>query len=162
MAIAMSPDLIEGRLLEDEHRRVRAGLAAIRDALDEAHDVSRSGASYRTARALAWLRRDLLPHVAWEEAWLYPELDAIAATPWATRALRLEHEQIRDVARRLEVEFRRAEEQWSAQEAFSLAIALARLETLISAHLAKEQWIVQPLLDQAEVDRAAHPQEMKK
>ena len=47
---------------------------------------------------LHWLDGTLGPHIAWEEAWLYPEIDARTGTPWATRAARFDHRQIREMA----------------------------------------------------------------
>ncbi len=54
--------------------------------------------SVRVLGVLDWLERELEPHIAWEESWLYPEIDARTGTPWATRAARFDHGQIRDVA----------------------------------------------------------------
>jgi hemerythrin-like domain-containing protein len=142
-----SADRIEGQLLEHEHRRVRVGLANLRDAIADAHRLTRSEATDRLAHTLGWLRRDLLPHATWEEAWLYPHLDATAGTPWATRALHFEHEQIREVARTLETEFQAVHEHWSVELAFRVVVALTRLETLVSAHLAQEERFMPPLLD---------------
>jgi hemerythrin-like domain-containing protein len=147
MTAVISPEAIEGQLLDQEHRQIRAGLSSLQEAIVRAHAMSRSDAIDRVVRTLAWLRRDLLPHAAWEEAWLYPHLDAAAGTPWATQGLRFQHEQIKELATALEREFASAEVRWSAEEAFQLAIALARLEALISAHLAQEQWFVGPLLE---------------
>lgn len=146
MTSAISADVIEGRLLEDEHRRIRAGLSNLQDAIESAPRLLRSETIDRTARTLAWLRHDLLPHAAWEEAWLYPQIDREAGTPWATRPLRFEHEQIRDVAGVLESEFQSSGEQWTVELAFRLSVALVRLETLIAAHLAQEERFVLPLL----------------
>lgn len=147
MPTVMAADAVELELLEHEHRRVRDGLGVLRAGIDEAHLLARPDAIDRTVRTLAWLRRDLLPHAAWEEAWLYPQLDATAGTPWATRALRFEHDQIRELAAALEAAFATAESRWGPEAAYGLAIAMARLEALISAHLAQEQWFVRPLLD---------------
>jgi hemerythrin-like domain-containing protein len=149
MTAAIAADTVELQVLEHEHRRVRDGLASLQEALGSAELRSRPEAIDRTARALHWLRRDVLPHAAWEEAWLYPRLDATAGTPWATRALRFEHEQIRELAASLETAFVAVEAHWTPEAAFQLALAMARLETLISAHLAQEQWFVSPLLDRA-------------
>jgi iron-sulfur cluster repair protein YtfE (RIC family) len=143
----IAADAIEVQLLEHEHRRLHDGLSGLREAIDGAHPSTRADAIDRVVRTLAWLRRELLPHAAWEEAWLYPHLDTVAGTPWATRALRFEHEQIRELATALEVEFAAAEAHWSPDEAHRLVVALTRLETLLSAHLAQEQWFVEPLLD---------------
>ena len=150
MSTAISPDVIEGQLVQHEHRRMRAGLSNLQDALSDAPRLTRAVAVDHVVRTLAWLRRDVLPHAAWEEAWLYPHLDEEAGTPWATRALRFEHEQIREVASDLEREFQAAEERWTAEHAFRLVIALTRLETLISAHLAQEERFVLPLLEAGE------------
>jgi hypothetical protein len=146
MTVAATAQGIEVDLLEHEHRRIRDGLANLQEGIASAHLLTRLGAVDRVARTLAWIRRDILPHAAWEEAWLYPHLDAAASTPWATRALRLEHEQIRELAGALEAEFMAAESSWSTEQAFRLVVAMTRLEALITAHLTQEQWFVGPLL----------------
>lgn len=129
---------------------MRTGLLNLQDALADAARLTRSDAVDHVVRTLSWLRRDVLPHAAWEEAWLYPHLDEEAGTAWATRALRFEHEQIRDVASELEREFMAVEVRWTPEHAFRLVIALTRLETLISAHLAQEERFVLPLLEARE------------
>ena len=147
-------DVMEVQLLEHEHQRVREGLAAVQDVIAAAHRLTRTSAIDGVVRTLAWLRRDLLPHLAWEEAWLYPQLDMIAGTPWATRALRLEHQQVRELAGALEVEFSAAEDRWGAERASRLVVALTRLESVIASHVAQEQWLVRPLLDREKETRS--------
>jgi iron-sulfur cluster repair protein YtfE (RIC family) len=147
-------DGVEVQLLDHEHQRVRDGLAGVEDVIGAAHRLSRTTASDGVVRTLAWLRRDLLPHLAWEEAWLYPQLDMIAGTPWATRALRLEHQQVRELAGALELEFAAAEDRWSSERASRLVVALTRLESVVAAHLAQEQWLVRPLLDREKETRS--------
>lgn len=153
MLTETAADVIETKFLEQEHRRIRDGIAVVQEVLGHAHTMTRPDAIDGVVRTLAWLRRDLLPHAAWEEAWLYPRLDAVARTPWATRVLRFEHEQIRDTAAALEREFLAAESRWTNEQACRLVAALTRLETLVSAHLAQEQWFVSPLLDLDEETR---------
>ena len=150
MTIQLSADVIERRFVEQEHHRLRAGLSNLQDALEDAHRLSQPEIMDRVVRSLTWLRRDVLPHAAWEEAWLYGHVDAQAGTPWATRALRFEHEQIREVAAALETEFQTAHEHWTVEQATRLVVALTRLETLISAHLAQEERMVVPLLEAAD------------
>ncbi len=147
MTLSTAADGIELELLEQEHRHIRDGLAVVQHTIASAHALTRQDAIDGVVRTLGWLRRDLLPHAAWEEAWLYPALDASAATPWATRALRFQHEQIRNLAAALEAAFGTAETRWSNEQAYRLVVALTRLETLVSAHLAQEAWFVEPLLD---------------
>ena len=147
MTIQLSADVIERRFVEQEHRRLRTGLGNLEEAILDAHRLTQPEAMDRVVRTLAWLRRDLLPHAAWEEAWLYSHIDAQAGTPWATRALRFEHEQIRDVAAALESEFMAAHDHWTSEHAHRLIVALTRLETLLAAHLAQEERLVMPLLE---------------
>ena len=147
MTTLLSPQAIEGQLLDHEHQALRAGISNLQETIGRAHAMSRTDAIDGVVRTLAWLRRDVLPHAAWEEAWLYPHLDTAAGTPWATQALRFQHEQIREVGAALEREFSSAEVRWTAEEAYQLTIALTRLEALLSAHLAQEQWFVGPLLE---------------
>lgn len=147
MTIQLSADVIERRFVEQEHRRLRTGLAGLQDAMAEAHRMPQSEVMDRVVRTLAWLRRDVLPHAAWEEAWLYSHIDTQTGTPWATRALRFQHEQIREVATALETEFMAAHEHWTGEHIFRLVVALTRLETLVAAHLAQEERMVVPLLE---------------
>jgi hemerythrin-like domain-containing protein len=143
----IAADILEARLIDQEHRRIRDGLASLEEAIARGPRLDRGEAIDRVVRTLAWLRRDVIPHAAWEEAWLYPRLDAIAATPWATRAMRFEHEQIRELALVLERDFTAAEARWTPEEAFRLVVAMTRLATLISAHVTLEQRFVEPLLE---------------
>jgi hemerythrin-like domain-containing protein len=78
---------------------------------------------------------------------LYPRLDQQAGTAWATRALGMQHEQIRELAIQLERAFEAAGERWNSDIAFNLATALARLDALISSHLAQEERFIPSLLD---------------
>lgn len=146
---AVAADLIEGRILAEEHRRIRDGLAALQDSIAACHRLTRPEVMDHTARTLAWLRRDVLAHASWEDAWLYPRLDHQAETAWATRALSMQHEQIRELAIELEKAFESAHERWSSDIAFSVATAMARLEALISSHLAQEERFIPSLLDSA-------------
>jgi iron-sulfur cluster repair protein YtfE (RIC family) len=150
MAAAVPADLIEGRFLAEEHRRLRDGLAVLQDSIAACHQLTRPEVMDRVARTLAWLRRDLLAHASWEDAWLYPRLDQQADTAWATRALGMQHEQIRELAIQLEKAFETAHERWSTDVAFNLATALARLDALISSHVAQEERFIPSLLEYAE------------
>ena len=150
MTIQASADIIERRFVEQEHQRLRAGLANLEEAILAAHRQTQTEAMGEVVKTLHWLRRDVLPHAAWEEAWLYSHVDAQAGTPWATRALRFQHEQIRELATALENEFQLAHEHWTGEQSCRLMVALTRLETLVAAHLAQEERMVVPLLDSAD------------
>jgi iron-sulfur cluster repair protein YtfE (RIC family) len=147
MAALMSPDRIEGQFFEDEHRRLRHGLATLQEAIVDLHHMSRADVVERVTRVLIWLRRDLLPHAAWEEAWLYPRLDRETGSAWTTRGLRIEHEQLRELAGLLDAQFDEIHERWGPKVAFGVVAALARLDAVITSHLVTEERFVLPLLD---------------
>jgi iron-sulfur cluster repair protein YtfE (RIC family) len=147
MTAAVAADLIEERFVAEEHRRLREGLAALQESIAACHRISRPELMDGVVRTLAWLRRDVLPHASWEDAWLYPKLDHQAASAWATRALSLQHEQIRELAVQLEKAFEQAHEHWSSEVAFTLATAMARLDAVISSLLAQEERFIPSLLE---------------
>ena len=59
-----------------------------------ASELGSEGLWARLHETLRWLDHEIRPHMAWEDRWLYPQLDEIAGTPWATRSARMEHRQI--------------------------------------------------------------------
>jgi iron-sulfur cluster repair protein YtfE (RIC family) len=148
-------DLVEGRFVQEEHQRLRTGLCAVEETISDAHRLSRPELADRVHRALEWLRRDVLPHAAWEDAWLYPQLDRGAGTPWATRVLRFEHLQIAEVAAQLEVDAQALRERWTIELAFSIVARLSRVDALIAAHVAQEERFVLPILESRPVKAGA-------
>jgi len=151
MTVALGPNAIEERIVEREHQAVRAGLAIVRSAIDDAHRLTRSELADRVARTTSWLHREVLPHAAWEEAWLYPHADQAAGSPWATRGLRFQHEQIRELATALEQASVVAHERWTPEVVFGLVAALARLDAMLSAHLALEELSALPMLEEEHI-----------
>ncbi len=144
---ATAADRIEGRIIHEEHQRLRTGLAALEQTITDAYRLSRPELSDRVHRALEWIRRDLLPHAAWEDAWLYPQLDREAETPWATRILRFEHQQIGEIAAGLEGDAQELRGRWSLELAFRVVARVASLHCIVAAHVAQEERFVLPVLD---------------
>ena len=141
-------DIVEERILEREHESLRAGLSTLQGAIEDAHRLTRVELAERVARATAWMHRDFMPHAAWEEAWLYARVDHESGSPWTTRGLRFQHEQIRELASALEAASTVAHERWTREVEFRLLAAMARLDALLSAHLAQEELFVMPLLEE--------------
>jgi hemerythrin-like domain-containing protein len=141
-------DIVEVRIIEREHRELRSGLSNLEGAIEEASRLSQSDLRDRIARTTAWAYRQFLPHAAWEEAWLYSQLDEATGSPWATRALRFQHEQIRELASALEAVSITAYEHWTSEIVCRVVAAMARLDALVSAHLAQEELFVLPLLEE--------------
>ena len=139
---------VEERILEREHEGIRAGLSTLQGAIEDAHRLTRVELAERVARITSWMHRDFVPHAAWEEAWLYSRLDQESGSPWTTRGLRFQHEQIRELASALESASVVAHDRWTREIEFSLVAAMARLDALFTAHLAQEELFVLPLLDE--------------
>lgn len=147
MGSLMAADAVEERILQREHGSLRLGLSNLQGILDDAHRLTRPELAERVARSTAWMHRDFLPHAAWEEAWLFGQLDHEAGSPRTTRALRFQHGQIRELAAALETASIVAHERWTREVEFALIAAVARLDALLSAHLAEEELIVLPLIE---------------
>ncbi|HEY7343647.1 MAG TPA: DUF2249 domain-containing protein [Ktedonobacterales bacterium] len=100
-----------------------------------------------------FLSGDLLPHAAGEEKTLYPALDPIIrehGSPTAT--MRVDHEYIGDYARQIAETARalRSADQPSRTDlARRLARQLIQLQGLFGVHLAKEERVYLPLIEQA-------------
>lgn len=148
-------DIVEERILEREHETLRAGLSTLRGAIEDASRLTQLELAERVARCTSWMRRDFLPHAAWEEGWLYSQLDRETGSPWTTRSLRVQHEQIRELAKHLEAASTLAHARWTREIEVQLIAAMARLEALLSAHLAQEDLFLTPLIEER-VSAARH------
>jgi hypothetical protein len=70
---------------EHEHRDLARGINHIHEVACEIGHTSTPDLSVSLLHILRWLDNSLAPHVAWEEAWLYPEIDRRLGTPWPWR-----------------------------------------------------------------------------
>jgi len=95
---------------------------------------------------LAWLDGTLGPHIAWEEGWLYPEIDARIGTPWATRAARFDHQQVRVMAARLREDQHLLSRRETGDPQVETRCHLFSLEALLRAHIEREERFLIPLL----------------
>lgn len=132
--------------VEHEHRELVAGIDRIHDAACSIGGWVTPDQSSRVLQILAWVDREFGTHASWEEAWLYPEVDARTGTPWATRAARFEHAQIRAMASRLRLGQHHLGEQGGLERAPELRFHLIGLEVLLRAHLEREERYLLPLL----------------
>jgi hypothetical protein len=138
---------VEARIVNEEHRRLRVGVAMLEDTIEHAHSTAAPALIDRLHRVIQWMRRDFAPHTAWEDAWLYPALDRAAGTPWATRLLRFQHVQIAEVARQLELDAGVLRQHTAPEPIFTAIARMALLHGLLAAHLAQEERFAIPLLD---------------
>jgi iron-sulfur cluster repair protein YtfE (RIC family) len=131
---------------EHEHRELARGIDRIHDIACEIGERPKPELSADVLAVLRWMDRDFAPHVAWEESWLYPEIDAKTGTAWATRSARFDHGQIRGMASRVTRDQRLLSGAATPALHAQLRCHLFSLEALIRAHLEREERFLIPLL----------------
>ena len=146
---------------EHEHRDLARGINRIHDVACEVGRWATPELTSHVLEVLHWLDSTLAPHIAWEEAWLYPEIDARIGTPWATRAARFDHRQIREMATHLRADYDLLRGAQPGDGRTETRCHLFSLEALVRAHLEREERFLIPLLEDdrspREADRPASP-----
>ncbi len=132
---------------EHEHLDLVRGINRIHDLAWDIGQVATPSLSVAVLDVLRWIEDVLEPHIAWEEGWLYPELDDLAGTPWATRAARFDHQQIREAiaAARSDQQTLSARDQIDRHN--RLRCHLFGLEALLRAHIEREERFLIPALE---------------
>ena len=101
----------------------------------------------------SFLTGELLPHARGEEQTLYPALDPILRTQGEpTATMRMDHEYITDYVRQIAETARKlhaARERDRAALARQIELQVLQLRALFAVHLAKEERIYLPLVEQA-------------
>ena len=140
----------EHAFAEHEHRDLRPGINRIHAAALAIPSAASIDCSGSVQAVIGWVEGVLKPHAAWEDAWLYPEIDGLAGTPWATKLMAFEHRQILEIARQLEIDREflrdkpRREGSWPGLRGHLFA-----LEALLRAHVEREERFLIPLLETA-------------
>jgi hypothetical protein len=132
---------------EHEHRDLVRGINRIHDVACEIGRRPTPELSREVLNVLGWLDGILGPHIAWEEAWLYPEIDARLGTPWATRAARFDHQQLREMVAKLRADQHLPSGRESGDQQAETRCHLFSLEALLRAHIQREERFLIPLLD---------------
>jgi iron-sulfur cluster repair protein YtfE (RIC family) len=147
----------ESRFEAQEHRDLTIGLSRIEDLVDQAADLGSDALWVRLHDTLRWLDHDVRPHMAWEDRWLYPQLDEIAGTPWATRSAHFEHRQIEGMITTLEVDSVRWLGHATPVTRAEIVQHLGAIRVTISAHVEREERLLLPLLDDKTARAAWRP-----
>ena len=143
---------------EHEHRELVRGIARIHDVACQIGGWLTPEQSVRVLGILDWLERELEPHIAWEESWLYPAIDERTGTPWATRAARFDHGQIRDMSTRLRADKHLLQRDRAGDRLPELRCHLFALEALVRAHIDREERFLMPLLaDEPRAEAVGEP-----
>lgn len=131
-----------------EHAQLKAELDDIRTAADTVGRLSALDAANAVSRVRVWLATTLGPHAAWEDLVVYPEIDRATATTWATKLLRFEHRQIEDMGPVLEHDIELLRTGPVTHELVcDIRAHLLTLESLLRAHIRKEDELLQPEID---------------
>ena len=142
----------ERRIVCHEHR----GLEPLMTRLEHTADLVGMLPAVELAGALRSLvdlvEKTLLPHIAWEERFCYPEIERLAGTPWATRYLHLQHAQLRRGVDRLEADWLLLRETPDRRAVLSLRGHLHEFHAQLWSHVEQEEQVLLPLLD---AERAA-------
>ncbi len=140
------PDTIPERAFAiSEHRELGRGV-------DRIHEVgvlrgTHQELSVAALEVLHWIDKVLAPHAEWEDRWLYPEVDRRAGTPWATRLMSFEHQQIRDAATALASARAQLHDAPSNARDMDVRAGLLALEAIVRAHMVREERFLIPLLE---------------
>jgi iron-sulfur cluster repair protein YtfE (RIC family) len=138
-----------------EHDEVRRGL----DRIHEAGSLAGTTDEICVAAldVLHWLDAVLDPHARWEDAFLYPEIDERAGTPWATKLMSFEHQQVRDAAVALATARTTLRQAATPAALIELRARLFALEAILRAHIAREERFLIPLLESGDTHGVMSP-----
>jgi hemerythrin-like domain-containing protein len=137
---------------EHEHRDLVRGINHIHEVACEIGSRTSTELSAHVLGVLDWLDRVLEPHIAWEEGWLCPEIDARTRTPWATRAARFDHQQLRSATGRLRTDQTLLRNRAAGDRQADTRCHLFGLEALLRAHIEREERFLIPLLNEPALD----------
>jgi hemerythrin-like domain-containing protein len=132
---------------EREHRELVPGINRIHDVALAVGTMAAPDMCFAMLDVVDWIEEVLFPHAAWEEAWLYPEFERRAGTPWATRIMAYEHHQIRDLAHKVVADREHLLHEPARAEMVALRGDLFQLEALLRAHIEREERFLVPLLE---------------
>lgn len=131
---------------EHEHQDLVRGLERIHEAGCMIGTSPSTEALSAARAALRWFDRVLEPHLHWEDGWLFPRLDTIAGTPWASRGARFDHRQIREMSDHVRADAYTVERHPGSTHLAALRCHLFSLEALLRAHIEREERFLFPVL----------------
>jgi len=132
---------------QHEHQEVRTGIDQIHKAAAALGWTSNQQAANDIRRVRDWFQGVLVPHAAWEDAVIYPEIERLTHTEWSVKQMRYEHYQIERAAAALNDDIEALQEPVTHQEASEIRGHLLGLEALLRAHLEREDLFILPLLE---------------
>jgi iron-sulfur cluster repair protein YtfE (RIC family) len=138
---------MERHFAQHEHRDLAFGRGRLRETIEQSDSFSGGELGAYLRRILVWLHSELEPHAAWEDAWLFPRIDDLTRTPWATHAMRYEHHHIGALISILERDAERLNERVTRRLTTEVVAHLVALSAVLDVHIAYEEQGLLPLLD---------------
>src|SRR4029079_482246 len=81
--------------VDHEHQELKTAVEWVHEATENMSRLPVDQRSESLRRVLHWVDVDLKPHMAWEESWLFPNIDDRAMPHWATGLVRFDQPQNR-------------------------------------------------------------------
>jgi len=138
-----------------EHRELRRGLDDIHGAAAVLGWSSNQQAAAAIGRVRNWVQAVLVPHAAWEDAVVYPEIERRTGTDWSVKQARYEHYQIERAAGRLTADIEVLHGPVTHEQACEIRSHLIALETLLRSHMEREDLFLLPVIDEDWAERPA-------
>jgi hemerythrin-like domain-containing protein len=132
-----------------EHAELGAGLDEIHTVADAVGRLAATDAAHAVLGVRGWLATVLIPHAEWEDSVIYPEIERVTGTKWATKLMRFEHLQIERAGQLLDgdVELLRDGLLTHAQLC-EIRAHLLGLEALLRAHIEREELFLLPVIEE--------------
>lgn len=143
--------------LREEHQHLLPQIEKLRVVADCVGDFSRDHLQRSIDEVYHFLAHSLIPHAAAEEAVLYPAVGKVLGTPQATTAMSRDHVEISRLTEQLRIlRSRIFQPDFDGVTAMELRRVLYGLYSVVKLHLAKEEEIYLPILDNYLSEGDAH------
>jgi iron-sulfur cluster repair protein YtfE (RIC family) len=129
-----------------EHVELRRGVDEIHETASALGWTSNPQAAKRIGHVRNWIQAVLVPHVVWEDAVLYPEIERRTETDWSVKQARYEHFQIERAASKLTHDIELLLGPVTHEQACEIRAHLIALEALLRAHMEREELFLLPVL----------------
>lgn len=140
--------------LEHEHDELATGLNRLHELAEQLSLLSVERLLQHISTTIEWLEGTVAPHMSWEERWLFPQIDDRARTPWATRLVRFDHQQITEQIHRLRAHRIHLQHGPSSAAILEVRCDLYALEALLRACLEREERVLLPLFEREDERRS--------
>lgn len=137
-----------GSHISEEHGGLRPSIEAFGELASQLGSLTPDARSEKLSEALGFLKNELLPHAAAEEALLYPPAESVLrARGGAVRTMLLEHEAITSLVDDLETAA-------ASDDVDAAAGALWGLRSVVLLHLLEEEEVYMPALAELSEEEA--------